>query len=912
MLAPLLNTKLQIPPPGSRVVNRARLLNILDLSLQPEHRLTLVCTPAGYGKTTLVSSWIHRLAAKQVVKFDPSSILPDTWFVAWITLNDTENDLARFMAYLVAALDNIYSGIGKGILTALQEPKSVTPHLLATLLINDISELDQKFLLVLDDYHTINNPTIHELISFLIEHQPQQMSLVIISRSDPPLPLNRLRARSQLVELRQQDLRFTNDEAAEFLKTKMELSLSPTQLQVLDDRTEGWITALQLAALSLHNTKNPSELIESLSAGYEYIADYLADEVLASLPIQVYTFLLQTSILEQLSGPLCDAVTGHTDSSKTLDWLLAGNLFLQPLDYNGNWYRYHHLFADLLRRRLNQQYAEQVSNLHLKASEWYQQAGYLDMAISHAIAGNNYKLAGSLIEQNGEKYLQRGEASTLIHWIETMPEEVQQIYPLVRILHILAYLITGKPPLNITSVEKFALDPNLATFFPAETMTVAALLYIMKGNPSESIKCAEMALKKLPPDRTFFRCLAADGLGMAYSLLGDIQNALLSFEQTVELTLQTGNISLALAALSNLAGLRFMQGQLHAALASYHQIIDLSNLYLGKSSHAAGKAYLGLGELAYEWNKPDEALDNFSKSAEMLEQFSELGLPIVYLSISRVYAAQNNWTAAQAALEKARFLAQESFTTQLDDQLVDALQVRFWITRGDLEQAKNWLLTNELFDENIEVLINKLEQKRVIGEFQDVNLRNLAYFYLANNQQKQALIILDKLLERAKRKNNINRVIDIYCFRAIALQQADEFKQALDSIEQALKLAKPEKFKRTFIEKGEGMANLLYRTAAAGIYPTYAEELLAEFKLHSISDAMDHMGNLDEPLSDREIEVLSLIAEGLSNQEIARQLYISLSTVKGHCSNIYSKLGVHNRTQAVAAGRNLGLISRND
>jgi len=915
LTTPLLSTKFSVPPISQNLVPRSRLLQKLNAGLRQVNRLSLISAPAGYGKTTLISEWLHTINEIAPIETVDAEEPAAPICTAWLTLDPGDDDLARFVAYLVASLQQIQPGVGEGALAALRTPKPGSPVMLATLLVNDLLEIPGPFVLVLDDYHTITALPIHDFLSCLIDHQPSQMCLVLGSRADPPLPLPRLRARGQLVEIRQDDLTFNRNEAAEFLNSVMGLSLTRDVSDALEKQTEGWIVGLQLAALSMRDVQDVPAFIESFSGRHEFIADYLTDEVLSHQPKNQKAFLLQTSILDRLSAPLCEAVTRQEQAQDTLEQMSEANLFLIQLDHQQEWYRYHALFADLLRKRLQQTQGTVVNELHQRASQWYRDNGILALAVEHALTGKDYQSAVELIEQAAEPLLKRSETISLVRWLEALPDEQIRLHPALITYYGLALLFSGKPTDKLKSLSEKVDVSESADNLQGEFATFKALLAIMEGDAAESIRLSERALERLPPGRPFFRCLAADSLGMAYTLQGDTDAAVRAFEQVVQLSEQTGNVVMTIMALSNLAGLRFQQGQLRLSETSYRQVLDLAAAQLGKHSPATGKAFLGLGALTREWNDLESALQYYFEAAEMLEKFAEIGLPIAYLSIAMVKAEQNEWESVQSYIERAKLCARASTGTPLDDLLVEGLQARFWVMQGELHLAEHWAQSRGLIDKPLGKLQSLAGRSAAAGEFQQGEYLTLARLLLAKKRPRLAVEVLDPLLDTSDRKGHNRRVIEILILKSLALAQSEAIDDALQVLSRTLSLAEPEGYIRTFLDEGEEMARLLYKAAERGYSPEYAGRLLAEFSdLPSITPGTSETAaeeRLVEPLSERELQVLTLIAEGLSNREIAGRLYISLSTVKGHTTNIYGKLGVNNRTQAVTRGRSLCILPAN-
>jgi LuxR family maltose regulon positive regulatory protein len=895
--APLLLTKFNPPVVGARIVHRPRLLHTLEEGLE-QALLILVCGPAGYGKTTLVSQWLNTSQA----------IHPDQ--VAWLTLETGDDDLTHFLTYFIAALQRVSPGLAEGVLKMLQTHKLQPPAVLGTLLVNELSGISGRIYLVLDDYHLLTAQPVQKFVAFLVDHQPPQLCLVLLSRADPPLPLARLRARGQLIELRQNTLCFLPAEVAQFTNQAMGLGLAPEQVSLLATLTEGWISGLQLAAISIRQGQDRGAFFEAFSGEHEFIADYLTEEVLARLPEPVREFLLQTSILERLTAPLCAAVTGQAEAQEMLQYLVDANLFILPLDDRHAWFRYHVLFADLLRKRLQDRMGEEVCDLHRRACGWFADNDLVDLAIEHAIAGGDYPLAASLIAPVAERLLSHGGAVTLLRWLEALPREALLSYPVLVPMQCFALFLCGRQPQQVTMlIQELQTVDDLAAF-QGELLTIQAMLAIMQGKPVEAIQLSEQAVRQLAPDRTFFRSLATDSLGMGYTLAGDYPAAMQAFEQVVDISMQSDNVMMTLMALTNLAGLRYMQGQLRAAISTCRRVVEMATRRIGRGTPMLGKTLFNLGEMLREQGDLDAALAALDEAASMMETFSEVGLSLAYLAISRIYMVRQDWQTAQSYLERARRRAQENSATWMDERLVAVTQARYWIAHGELDAAAQWARQLGLLDRTPDEIFHQVEQNASIRELLQGEIITLARLYLAQQKLEPALEMLSFLQEQVEKRGQLRRVIEVLALKALALEKVGDSKQALQTLGDALALAEPEGYQRAFVDEGEPMARLLYQAVARGISPVYAGKLLAALSdgLQTAPAAGPAAADLIEPLSARELEVLQHIAEGLSNREIAGRLYISLSTVKGHTANIFGKLGVKNRTQAVARARSLGLL----
>ena len=904
----ILRTKLNLPPDNLNLVRRQRLMDAMDDGLHRGHLVTLVCAPTGYGKTTLVSQWIHDHREREPIP------APAAMQFIWLSLDQEDNDLARFIAYMVAALQQIRLEFGQGVLAALQNTRSASTNLLATLLINDLTALANPVILVLEDYHAISTQSIHEFISYLIDHQPPHLHLLIIARGDPPLPFARLRAKDQLTEIRLQELALTDEESEFFLKKLMQLDLSSEQVKRLQERTEGWAAGLQLAVLSMRHTPDMSSFIQSFSGGHEYIADYLTSEVLEQLDQSTRDFLLQTSILKQFSAPLCEAVSRQQQCAQIIEKLASANAFLIPLDNQREWYRYHALFADLLRKRLLQSKKDILDGLHNRAGEWYDQNKMLEQAIEHYLAGENYARAATLIEENAEQILMAGQTVTYLRWMATFPIDQLFAYPVLVVYQGVAMMLLGKIPENALSM--LGEITSSTGKYRGEMDSLNALYSVLKGHAPEAIYLSESALQDLPVERAFLRLLAADSLAMGYTLRGDLIKASLAFERVVEASKIAGNVIMMLIGMTNLAGLHYQQGHLNRAWDEYQNVLDLSREKLGNCSQPMARALFGMGELAREWNDLDAASKYLTEATEIFRQLKDIGLPLANVSLARVYLSMGEREKVQVVLEDARQHSRESKTTTLDDYLTELMQARLWLSSGELERVEQWVGVRGLTDRPMEDLVALADHNATAFELIQGEFLILVRFYIAKNETQKALDILDVLLIHNENNSQIRRVIEILVLQAIAYQQQGANDDAMQAFTRAINLAQPENYIRTFLDEGKPVVQLLRQAIAANCSLEYVGTLLTAFTGHGYQSPRprEKAGGgqgLIEPLSDRELEVLGLVAQGMTNQEISHRLHITLSTVKGHTSNIYGKLGVVNRTQAIKLAQDIGLLGRN-
>jgi LuxR family maltose regulon positive regulatory protein len=932
METPLLQTKLYIPPPRPELVSRPRLIERLN---KGRHRkLTLISAPAGFGKTTLVSSWIDHLAGvprsragPELVEGEaeekhtsPASPHPHTAApvapgplaqarTGWLSLDEGDNDLSRFLAYFVSALQTVEANIGQGALSALQSPQPPPTEAVLTSLLNEITPFPDRIILVLDDYHLIETQPIHDALTFLLEHLPVNMHLVVATREDPHLPWARLRAHGQLTELRATDLRFTSSEAAEFLNQVMDLDLSAEDIATLETRTEGWIAGLQLAAISMQGSKDATGFIKSFTGSHRYVLDYLIEEVLEQQSESVRAFLLQTAVLDRLTGSLCNALTGQSNGQATLERLEHANLFIVSLDQERCWYRYHHLFSDLLRQRLRQEQPDWVPTLHHRASEWYEQNGFADEAIEHALRGEDFERAAHLLEEHVDALLQRGEHTTVSGWINALPDSLVREHPYLCVFHAWALQLTGQ--FEATEARLLDAEEALANLYQendADADTIRgyihshrAYLTFIRGEHAKTINYARQALEQLPPEATVIRTQTALYLGVAYRFQGEFQAALDIFTEAVAISQKMGGSVTAVLSFLNLAELYTEQAHLHQARNIYEQALQFTKHQTGRPDMPfSGYAYVGIGRVLRQWNELDNAYRHITKGIALCRErnVAEL-LALSCIELAHIQHALGNDEQAREALQEAKQIF-DGFSPWGSDMLA-AHQAHLDLMQGEVESAERWAQASDL---NID---DELELHR------EVEYLALAQVFIAQNRFEQALSLLGRLQQIVQAIGKMQSVLETLILQAMALSAQGDTEQALIKLEQALAIGEPENYVRIFVDEGPPMARLLYEAVTRGIAPDYTRRLLAAFPVAEPEQtdppkAQALKSELVEPLSERELEVLQLIAAGLTNQEIATQLVLTLNTVKVHTRNIYGKLDAHNRTQAVARARALGIL----
>ncbi|MFC2068015.1 LuxR C-terminal-related transcriptional regulator [Chloroflexota bacterium] len=900
---PLLKTKLYMPPPRPKLVSRPRLLERFKTGLQL--KLMLVAAPAGYGKTTLLSEWVV------------NSQTP----VGWLTLDEDDNEPTRFWSYVISAMQTVRADIGKSALGLLQSPQAPPIESILTTIINEMSEVSERFALVLDDYQLIEAQPIHDAVNFLINHLPPQVHLVIASRTDPPVSLAYLRAQNQLMEVRSVDLRFTPEEATAFLNDVMGLGLSGEDVAELESRTEGWIASLQLAAISMQGREDISTYIAKFSGSSRYIMDYLIEEVLRRQDAGTQSFLLETAILDRFTTSLCNAVTGRDDSRERLAQLEATNLFLVPLDDERQWYRYHHLFADLVRNQLLRSQSECAATLHLRASNWFERGGLTGEAIHHAMAAEGFERAANLVESVGLQMVLQSYCLTLLGWLESLPSELVIARPWLSFFTALANQLTGRSD----AVEPFlqyaeeaiarAEQEGYPESIPEHAklrgyvITVRVNRSMFQGDIPRAIKLCHEAFKYLPEDDATARAPVTLNLGLAYWIDGDLQAARQYLEEANALGQAGGHLYVSLHAMSYLADIQREQGHLQQAAQTYRQAIRLGAQWgSGEPLPATGRAYIGLSDVLYEWNDFDEAMEHVIRGITLSEQGGNLSTVLKgYLLLAWQNLGLGKTEAMVEALRRAEEIPPKSITT-LASLNSSAWNARLSLIQNNLNAANRWAVSQR----------DRLNLNNVPDCWSEMAYLVLARLRIAQGEVDEIPGLLETLRQKVEAEKRTGSLIEILTLQSIAWQAKGEVDQALRALERALSLAEPEGYVRNFVDEGEPMAKLLRLAASRGIAKKYVKKLLASFqrpilgaepKLKVLPDeGAVALSPLIEPLSERELEVLRLIVAGMSNREIAEKLIIGEGTVKTHINNIYSKLDVQSRTQAIAQARKLRLL----
>jgi LuxR family maltose regulon positive regulatory protein len=881
----LLLSKFHIPPVKPNLVTRSHLLTRLNQGLTK--KIILVSAPAGFGKTTLLVDWLNQVAPP----------------AAWLALDEDDNDFARFITYLAAAVQELDPTLDNTAVDLLQAPQPTLKNAALTALLNQIESIQAESILVLDDFHFISCPEIHQAVDYLINYLPANLHLVISSRADPPLQLSRLRGQGFLLEIRMQDLRFTKEEARQFLTREIQTALSDQTLSQLTTWTEGWISGLQMAALSLQGREDPEEYIQSFSGSNKYILDYLIEEVLKRQPPDIQEFLLYTSILERLTGDLCDQVIGRDDSQQVLEKLEKSNLFLIPLDEKRKWYRYHKLFRDLLNHRLTLDHAGLIPELQRKASHWHEQNNWMSLAIDYALAASEHNRAAALISRQAEHILMRSEVNTYQRWVSQLPPELILEDPDLIFYEAWSRMLKGADFAEVlsTAEELKQSDPKLT----GRIDTLRSFIMISKGDFSRAGQTAEKALSQLPAEDSYFRGMAAYILSVFQILRQDMQDALTNMAALSQTEEYQRNPMLKVLVLSQTARVHIHLGDLSKAKELYQEALSYAKDRGGNWVPIAGEALMGLGDLMRELNELDQAADLILDGIELTQQWRKGAAMEGYLFLSRVKQLQLDWEAANQLLEKAMRLALEYDVMVMDDRLAALWQARLWSFEGKDALVEKWIKTNQI--------------DRPVGDLHGADGINLENYLLAREkivqiryhllleEYDQSLSLTQKLTTSFEALGWSDILIEIYLLRAIILQKKGEIKSASEPLEKALRLGWEGGFIGLFLECGPDLEGLLALFEDHPELSPYVGNLIKAFQ-NKVPETKLRQQPLPEPLSDRELDVMGFLSSNLTTPEIAEEMVISVNTVRTHIKNIYQKLGVHKRSAAVQNAKALKLI----
>ncbi|HEX2108594.1 MAG TPA: tetratricopeptide repeat protein [Rubrobacteraceae bacterium] len=947
----LLATKLYAPSDRANLVTRPRLTKRLDKGVSG--KLTLLCAPAGFGKSTLLGEWV--LQGK----------LP----VGWLSLDEGDNDPTRFLSYAIAALQTVEADVGVEALSLLRSSQPAPIQAVLTALVNEISAVPHDLGLVLDDYHVIEEEAVHHALAFLLEHLPPQMHLVVASRTEPPLSLSRLLAGGQLTRLSASDLRFTPEEAAAFLKGAMGLHLTAEDVAALEETTEGWIAGLQLAALSLRERNDTASFVSAFTGTNRHVFDYLAEEVLDSQAEDARTFLLETSILDRLTAPLCDATTGRGGGQAMLEQLERANLLMVPLDDERRWYRYHHLFSDFLRERLRRENAQLVPVLHLRASVWHETNGTAAEAVGHALAARNFKRAGDLIERLADSMVGSGETPTLERLMAALPEEVLRSRPrLCQLYAALVLMATGRLDTAeawlrdvermldlgaLTAVEgpsprsPDARDDRERAKEAGYVVTVRATIAMDRGDLRSAIALNRRALELLVDEtQASARGVAAVNLSECLLDVGDLPAARRSIDEAIDIGRAAYSPDTIAWSLWQLGRLQFVQGRVSEAISTYERVLRMAD-GLGGSGllRDIGAAHIGVGESLLERDELEATSRHLSEGVELVLEWSGLGEATIrllegtgvhdrlgkleqididaaqvlvtgYIALARAKQAQGEAEGAFEMLRKVEQVAHNAYVSPLwrnrTMRWLDVWRARLRMVEGNTRPVERWARERRL----------SAEDGFEYSPESELEYATFARLLIVQGKHVAALKLLERLLEAAQIGGRGRTVIEVLVLKALALQARNDEPGALAALRRALALAEPERYVRTFADEGAPIANLLRRLLEAhrkqpaddeGDVPReYVGTLLEALGVGIVTKARYSVRSSAElvldPLTERELQVLKLLDSDLSNREIAARLFVSLATVKTHTKHLYRKLGVNARHRAIVRGKELGLL----
>ena len=903
MEVPILSTKLYPPNPQTNGVLRARLSHKLLEGIACPGAWTLLSGPAGFGKTTLLSEFIELYRQP----------------VAWLSLDTADNDPTRFWTYFIAACQSVRAGVGEAALALFRMPQPAPEGAVPTILINEISRQEHELVLVLDDYHVIQNQSIHSAVSYFLDHLPDHLHIIFSTRVDPPWPLARFRSRGQLIEIRAADLRFSVEEAADFLNLTMGLGLSPNDIASLEARTEGWIAGLQLAALSMQGRSDIAGFVKAFTGSHAYVAEYLVEEVLQHQTEEIQTFLLRTSILERLSAGLCEAVTGLQDGQAVLTTLHRANIFVIPLDDEGLWFRYHQLFADLLQARLRQSLpSDAITTLHSRASKWYERNGFVIDAVKHALAAQDFEAAANLIQQNASNVMIRGELTTLLQWIEALPADVSRRHPQIIISKAWTLTLGGDQPQVESLLKEIEAQLEINDETPevrelrGNAAAIRGYFSMLAGDYTRALALTEIAEVLLPESSVQARSILPYTLGIAYRVKGEYEKAAGAFAHLARIGEVSNDLLVWATGETEVVNTRHSQGRLREASETARLALQRMANKGALPFGSLAKLEVALCDVLRDQNKLDEA---YQRVTGVIERMKAWDMPtdrlFAYLSLTRIQESQGNIAGALESLNVAKDLRSSHPVLMSLGRSVDIYEIRLLMATQDVPAAATLM-------ENLQP-----------GTSQMVNIRDqelimFARVRLAQGRNDEAEAILAPLSSDAEAGGRMNAMLESLALQACALEVQGDRDAAIAILVKALTFAEPEGFIRVFVDEGEVMQKLLIAEArhpatatvpAAQSLKPYIEGLLEAFHTTSSPGVAPHSqdkeAGLVEQLTSRELEVLQLIAAGDSNQTIAEKLVITVSTVKKHTGNIFGKLNVSSRTQAIVRARKLGLLSVN-
>jgi LuxR family maltose regulon positive regulatory protein len=895
----ILSTKIEPPLLSRNVASRGRLQTLLEENLW--HPFTLVCAPAGFGKTTFLGLWLAE-SQKDAI---------------WLSLSEQENIPERFLHYLIAAFRRIFPEMGAEVFALLQTPQPIDSRFFMGSLLNEIQAQSEPVYLVLDDYHLIESPVVHEAVQFLLDHMPDQMHLIISSRVDPPLKLASLRARGKLFEFRGKDLRFTREESTTFFNQLMGLSLTEDQIGLLTSRTEGWIAGLQLAALSIRTHHDRDKFISQFAGSHRYILDYLMEEVLSQQTGEIQSFLLKTSILDRMNEPLCNALTQCPDSRRILDHLEQSNLFIEALDDERGWYRYHRLFADLLQFKLKENWSDQISSLHARAAHWLRENGDFIAAAKHFFNAGDVDTSAETCLNVMYQAFASGKINWILGWLDTLPDAIFIEQPMLAMGFCWALMSTGQFPLVHIRLEKAEqyikqwqvtkglVDSNVEVKeIRSSAKATWAILSSTQGDLQRTIQLSEEALVDLPEDFHMYPGVIT-GLGVAYLLLGQLPNARDAFEKASLIAERQMQSHVAIVTRGNMGNVLIEMGRLEDAHTVFSELIKSEGIDLATAPMMA-MAFGGLAELAYEWGRLNEAEEYLNQALPLGELWGNTDIEAAnHIRKALILQARGDYLAAETCLIQAEMAMRGKNTQPMASATLDRVRLMLWIQQDEIEKAWNWLLEQDL---------NILENTGYSGENRYLfALQTQIYFASRQNGKttllKEALDRLDRLETAVMAFDRVGKKIQIDFLKSAVYHLLGQAGRSIEHLDQGMSLSAQAGFYRSIIDLGPLVVDLVRNRKYEGEMEPYRQRLLHLAGDKPEISKIEHKDSeLISPLSEREIEVLFHLAEGLSNQEIADQLFLSTGTVKRHVHNIYNKLGVSSRLQAVSRGRDLCLL----
>ncbi len=888
---PILAAKLTIPLVPAALVSRDRLLKKMDAGFRQKN-IILLSAPAGFGKTTLLTEWCNQCGSP----------------VAWLTLDENDSDLMRFLTHIVYAISYIVNDFEKKVLPLLLPPSKPTREMMLAIFINVLAEKTPEMVLVLDNLHLVENQSVHEFLQRISENLPQKVHLILASREDPKFPLGRLRTSQRLIEIRADDLRFLTEECV-VLMNKLDCThLSIEEMEVITQRTEGWAAGLQMAALSLKNHPNPARFIQDFSGSNRYIMDYLVGEVWQRLTAEMQSFILQTSFLTRMNASLCEALTSRKDSQRILEDLERANLFVTALDDERDWYRYHHLFADLLQKKLVSEFPSRLPELQKTASEWFSAHEDLGEAIQLALAAKEYPQAAGLVQRHAVSTLMHSQISTLEKWVDSIPADTLLGYPLLRVYHAWARFILARPGAEIEAclfgIDENALDEQTL----GGLIALRGMIAVMGGDIKRGIEFSEQALKILPPESLFIKSMMIDNLGILHLLRGDYHTAIQYFEEAMLIGEQTKNTLITVAALSNIAGIYLLQGKLKDAAKLFQKALDQSQHAPGEYLPIACKPLIGLGEIEREWNELEKAENTLKKGLALTRYYGEIGAVMAYVSLGRIREARGDFLGAEELMLKAEQIAKQFEATKMDDRIVAGYRSHLWLRMGQIDRASTWLQNTQRALDRMRALRRANENFPTPGEpTLSFDAITLARFEIKQGKYEEALELLEEIETIENQVNRHRSQVKILLLKTIALNGMGEKSRASETFHHALILGEKESCLRSFLDEAEDIQPMLASLRTKQNPSVFLSSLLQAYLPEE--EPMFREKNFSYNLTRRELDVLELMAQGYTNKQIATRLFLALDTVKGHTRNIFAKLNVKNRVQAIKTAHEENLLS---